>query len=475
MTRVASGHMIRLTSNSHEVTMAFNFLQYEQRQNFLLPPSLLEWVREDSLECFVSELIDQLEATGRLVSFYENYRSDGWGRAAYHPRMLVKVLVYAYCRGITSSRKIEKALESEVAFRFLSANQQPDFRTVSDFRKDNLAKLQGLFVEVLRLCQAAGLAKLGRVALDGRKVAGNAALDQNRNKEALEAEAKRLLTEAERVDAEEDRKYGKDKRGDELPEELRDPRSRMQRIAEACARLEEAERQEKEKQKKKVEKRKREEQETGKKKRGRKPKAPEKVADNKKKANITDPDSRILKTRRGWTQGYNAQAAADCESQVIVAEDVTQEENDVKQLGPMLDRCEEQAGQRPEVVLADAGYWSEDNARLEDERTELFVATTKDWKQRKAQREQGAPHGPIPKNATRKDRMERKLLTARGKAAYKQRGATIEPVFGQMVMRNLTRFWLRGIEKVKGEWSLWCTSHNILKLWRAGVVLKPAC
>jgi len=475
LTKVASEHMIRPTSIVREVTMAHNFLPYDERQNFLLPPSILEWVRDDSLECFVSELIEQLEATGKLVAFYENYRIDGWGRAAYHPRMLVKVLVYAYCRGITSSRKIAQALESEVSFRFLSANQQPDFRTISDYRKDNLARLQGLFVEVLRICQAAGLAKMGRVALDGRKVAGCAALDQNRNKEALEAEAKRLLDEAERVDAEEDKKYGKDKRGDELPEELRDPRSRMQRIAEACARLEEAERREKEKQEKKVEERKREEQETGKKKRGRKPKDPEKVVDNEKKANITDPDSRILKTRRGWTQGYNAQAVADCESQVIVAEDVTQEENDVKQLGPMLDRCEEQSGQRPEEVLADAGYWSDDNARLEDERTELFVATTKDWKQRKAQRERGAPRGRIPKDATLKERMERKLLTERGKAAYKQRGATIEPVFGQMVMRNLVRFWLRGIAKVKGEWSLWCTSHNILKLWRAGVVLNPAC
>ena len=475
MTKDASERRIRPISVLQAVPMARNFLPYEERQNFLLPPSILEWVREDSLECFVSELIEQLEAKGRLASFYENYRIDGWGRAAYHPRMLVKVLVYAYCKGITSSRKIAQALESEVAFRFLSANQQPDFRTVSDFRKDNLAKLQGLFVEVLRLCQAAGLAKMGRVALDGRKVAGNAALDQNRTKEALEAEAKRLLAEAERVDAEEDRKYGKDKRGDELPEELRDPRSRLQRIAAAYARLEEAERREKEEQEKKIEERAREEEETGKKKRGRKPKDPQEVVNNDKKANITDPESRVLKTRRGWTQGYNAQAVADCDSQVIVAEDVTQEENDVKQLGPMLDRCEEQAGRRPEEVLADAGYWSHDNARLEDERTELFVATTKDWKQRKAQRERGAPRGRITKDATLKERMERKLLTRRGKEAYKQRGATIEPVFGQMAMRNLVRFWLRGIAKVKGEWSLWCTSHNILKLWRAKVALKPAC
>jgi transposase len=455
--------------------MGHNFLPYEQRQNYLLPPSIIDWVRPESLECFVSELIDQLGDKGRLEVFFVGYREDGWGRAAYHPRMMVKVLVYSYCKGITSSRKIAQAIEGEVAFRYLAANQQPDFRTISDFRKNRLVALQGLFVEVLRLCQEAGLAKMGRVALDGRKVAGNAALDQNRNKEALEAEAKRILEEADRVDAEEDEKYGKDKRGDELPEELRDPRSRAQRIAEAYARLEEAERREKEKQEKKLEEREREEEETGKKKRGRKPKDPEEVVDKEKKANITDPDSRILKTRRGWVQGYNAQAVADCETQVIVAEDVTQEENDVKQLEPMLLRCEEQAGERPKEMLADAGYWSEENAKLEDDQTELFISTTKEWKQRKAQREKGTPRGPIPRDATLNDRMERKLLIRRGRNAYRERGSTIEPVFGQMVMRGLTRFVLRGYTKVKGEWSLWCTTHNLLKLWRSGYVPNPAC
>ncbi len=170
-----------------------------------------------------------------------------------------------------------------------------------------------------------------------------------------------------------------------------------------------------------------------------------------------------MKTRRGWLQGYNGQAMADCDSRVIVAQDVTQAENDVNQLAPMLQSCEEQAGRRPEEVLADAGYWSDENAGLEDKTTELFIATKKDWKQRQAQREKEAPRGRIPSNATLRERMERKLLTKRGRKAYKKRGATIEPVFGQMAMRGLNRFWLRGIGKVKGEWSLWCTTHTDMR------------
>jgi len=204
----------------------------------------------------------------------------------------------------------------------------------------------------------------------------------------------------------------------------------------------------------------------------RKPTAPAQVVDHEAKANLTDPDSRILKTRQGWVQGYNGQAMADCTSQVIVACAVTHEENDVRQLAPMLERCEAQAGERPKKLIADAGYWSDTNAALADATTALFIATTKAWKQRKALRDKGCPKGRIPKDATARDRMERKLLTRVGQAIYKLRSCTIEPVFGQMSMRGLTRFWLRGLEKVTGEWSLWCSTHNLLKLWRAG--FRPA-
>lgn len=448
--------------------MGYNFLPYQENQLFLLPPSVSEWVAEDSLARFVSDVVDHLDETGRLAAFYEGYRKDGWGRAAYHPRMMVKLLMYAYSEGVTSSRRIAQRCERDVAYRYLTANQQPDFRTVSDFRKAHLGRLQALFVEVLRLCQEAGLAKMGRVALDGRRVAGNAALDQNRTKEGLEEEVRRILEEAERVDAEEDRQHGKDRRGDELPEGMRTKADRLGRLREAQGRLEEAEHKAREEQVEKIAERGRQEQACGKKKRGRKPKAPEAVESPEAKANVTDPQSQILKTKKGWVQGYNGQAVADCTTQVIVAQDLTQQANDVQQLEPMLRRCDEQAGQRPRELLADAGYWSEDNAKLGGETTELFVATLKDHKQRKALQKSPAPRGRIAKTATVRDRMERKLLTKRGKAAYRERGKTIEPVFGQMVNRGLVRFLLRGFEKVRGEWSLWCTSHNLLKLWRSG-------
>jgi len=465
--------------------MAYNFLPYDEEQLYLLPASIAEWVKDDSLARFVGETVDLLDRRGQLDGFYEGYRRDGWGHPAYHPRMLVKVLVYGYCMGVTSSRKLAAGCENDVAFRYLAANQQPDFRTISDFRsggvvaglglttppRDHLSALNELFVEVMRLCMEAGLVKLGRVALDGRKIAGNASLDQNRDEEWLQGEVAKLLAEAERVDAEEDTKYGEKERGDELPQGLRTGEERKTRLEAALKRIEEKKRQAAVKQERKIEERRREETEKGKKKRGRKPKDPETAAleaAKRTKANVTDPESRIMKTRRGWVQGYNGQAVADCESQVIVAQDLTQEENDVRQLGSMLKRCEEQAGRRPDELLADAGYWSEENAKLASEETELFIATTKDWKQRKAMREAPPPRGRIPKGLSVRDRMERKLLTKRGREAYKQRGSTIEAVFGQMVMRGLVRFLLRGSKKVRAEWSLWCTTHNLLKLWRSG-------
>lgn len=448
--------------------MPYNFHPYDDKQCYLLPPSIEDWVSDDSLARFVSDVIEHLDGAGKLRGFYEGYREDGWGRAAYHPRMMVKILVYGCCVGVTSSRKLAAACGDVVAFRFLSANSRPDFRTISDFRKHHLEALSDLFDEVLGLCGEAGLVKMGRVALDGTKVKGNASLSANRKQDWIKAEVARILAEAEAVDAAEDELYGKDKRGDELPEGLRNPKDRLRRLKEAQARLEERERKAKEEQEEKIARREEEEKASGQKKRGRKPKAPDEVSKREAKANVTDPDSRIMKTRTGWKQGYNGQAMADCESQVIVACDVTQEENDVRQLEPMLNKCEAQAGRRPEDLLADAGYWSEANAKLQTDETELFIATTKDWKRRKALRDAGSPRGRIPKNATVKDRMERKLLTKRGREAYKQRGSTIEPVFGQMGTRGLREFLLRGIGKVKTEWSLWCSTHNLLKLWRSG-------
>jgi len=457
--------------------MGYNFRPYDQDTQYLLPPSIADWVSQGSLARFVNDVVEDLHRRGRLNVIYHAYRADGWGAAAFHPRMMVKVLLYAYSQGVTSSRKIAWALENDVGFRYLAANEQVDFRTIALFRSRHLEALETLFVEILRLCKEAGLVKMNRVALDGHKVPANAAMEQNRTleglqaeKEKLQAEVRAMLEAAEQTDRAEDSLFGPDKRGDELPEGLRTKQERLERIAAAHKRLQEAEQKARQAQAQKIEQRAQEEAQTGRKKRGRKPKDPEAAVNKQAKANMTDPDSRIMKGRHGFVQAYNGQGMVDCESQVIVAQALTQDENDVNQLAPMLEQCEEQAGERPKESVQDAGYWSEENAKLETDKTQLFIATTKDWKQRKALREKGVPQEPLPENAALKERMEYKLLTEYGRAAYKERSATVEPVFGQMITRGLVRLVLRGFAKARGEWSLWCTTHNLLKLWRSGFV-----
>lgn len=454
--------------------MSYNFLPYEPDQLFLMPPAISDWVKEGSLAGFVSDLVDELDAEGELAAFYAAYRTDGWGRAAYHPCMMVKVLLYCYCVGVRSSRRIARALEQDVSLRYLAANQQPNFRTISDFRKDHAAALMRLFGSVLELCKEAGLVELGVVALDSRKVAGNAAADQNRTHPALQREIEEIFAEAERLDREEDERFGEDVRGDELPEGLRTSADRLRRLKEARDRLATEAEQARQEQQEKIETRAEKERRTGRKPVGRPLKRTEAIIDHRKRANTTDPESRLIRTRRGWIQGYNAQALADCDSQVIVAQLVTQAEVDVNQLGPMLDQVKENVGRTPQACAADAGYWSEANAALEGE-TELFIATAKGWKLKEQVDEQGPPRGRIPKSLSPLDRMERKLRTKRGQEIYQKRACSVEPVFGQMEGRGLNRFLLRGVEKVSMEWSLFCTTHNILKLWRKlGAQMMPA-
>jgi transposase/IS5 family transposase len=446
--------------------MSYNFLPYEQDQLLLMPPSLAEWVSEDSLARFVSELVDAMQARGELAAFFAAYRADGWGRAAYHPCLMIKVLLYCYAVGVRSSRRIAQTLEHDIAVRYLAANRQPDFRTIADFRTTHLAALEQLFGSVLALCRDAGLAEMGVVALDGRRVAANAALDQNRKQASLEREIAAILAEAERVDREEDAQYGIDVRGDELPEGLRTTAERRERLTAALDRLAANTARARAAQAAKIEARVEEERRTGKKKRGPKPTPPEAVGDPDKTANTTDPESRIMQSRRGWLQGYNAQAMTDSTSQVIVAQTVTQDENDLQQLAPMLAQVQANTGAVPKACTADAGYWTEANAALESGATELFIATTKHWKRKQELAKQGPPRGRIAQRLTPQERMERKLRTKRGQAIYRLRGCSVEAVFGQMEGRGLNRFWLRGLRKVQGEWSLFCSTHNILKLWR---------
>jgi len=500
--------------------MAYNFRPYAQAQSFLLPVDIREWVDEGSLAAFINDTVDLLETSGRLQSFFAPYRDDGWGNKAFYPTMMLKVLLYAYCKGVTSSRKIAELLECDIHFRFLAANQTPDFRTINLFRLRHIESFSTLFVEVLMLCREAGLTKAGTVALDGHKVAGNAALDQNRTLEQLRAQVDALISQAHQADLREDVLFG-DERGDELPQELRNPQERLDRIKAAQARLEELLTATRLRQEAKIAQRTEEEASTGKTKRGRKPKTPDQaqadLLDKEPKANTTDPESRILKGRHGYLQGYNGQAMADCESQVIKAHGLTQDENDQGQLEPMLYASIDQSGSVSGQVLVDAGYNSADNAALENRQEfsqiELYICQQKEWKERKAaaqlqeaveatvepQQEEPVQTSAaqtvivqaLPEQATSAqtvaavqtsttdsdsaeavERVRQRMNTPEGKQIYKKRAATIEPIFGQMINRGLTRFHLRGVKKVSAEWSLWCLTHNILKLWRANYAPK---
>ena len=451
--------------------MAYNLLPWDREQGYLMAPSMREWLSEGHLAWFIVDAVEEME----LSAFYVAYRNDGWGAAAYDPKVMVGVLLYGYCLGLRSSRRIARGLEEDVGFRVVAANLQPDFRTICRFRAEHEKALEDLFVEVLRLCHEAGLVKLGVVAVDGTKVAANAALDANRTHGAIEEEVQRMLAEAKAVDEHEDKLFGSEKRGDELPEGLGRRADRLERLKEAKERLERKAEETAKAAQEHLEQRQAEELVTGKKKRGRKPKVVESTPSERAKANTTDPDSRIMKSRNGYVQGYNVQAVVS-EDQIIVAIGVTQEANDVQQLTPMLLTLEhtlEAAGieERPKVGLADAGYWSEANMEACScpQMPELLIATTKDWKQRKLLRERGCPRGRIPKGLSLRDRMERKLLTKRGRALYKLRGVLVEPVFGQVKERQgFRRLMRRGVEAASSEAILIGTTHNLLKLWRSG-------
>ena len=432
--------------------MSYHFLPYEQDQMYLMPPSVQEWVREDSLARFISDVVDELAAKGRLAEFYAQYREDGWGAAAYHPVMMVKVLLYAYSTGVASSRKIAGAVEQDVGFRFLAANQTPDHRTVNAFRSQHRKALEALFVEGLELCREAGLVKLGRVALDGTRVQGNSAIERKQTRAQLEAAVQEMLSTAEAVDQAEDAQHGLVARGDELPEELRSANRRLQKLKAALAKLDEDRDKLRQAQQQLIDER----EKRDRRRRGRKPKDPGEIdLPAKTTVNTTDPESQILSTRRGWVQGYNAQAMTDCASQVIVAQQITQDHNDLQQLAPMLERCEEQAGARPELLLADAGYWSDDNSKAGGEKTTLLIALPT---RPKTVKSDASPE---------RKAMESRLGEEANQEAYAQRKSTIEPVFGQIRTRGLRSFHLRGRAKAALEWSLWCTTHNLLKLWRA--------
>ena len=432
--------------------MGKSYRPYYPDEELLLPPSLRDWLPEDHLAYFVSDVVDNLD----LSAMDAVYGTEKRGQPPYDPLMMTKVLVYSYCIGVFSSRRIETRLVEDIAFRVLAAGNHPNFRTISDFRKIHLKTLAGLFEQVLKIALEAGAMKVGRVAVDGTKVKANAskhkAMSHDRmleKEKQLKAEVQQLLEQAETTDAEEDARHGKDRRGDELPAELARRETRLKKIREA---------------KRALAARAREKTEAE----GSDPKQAK--PKEKDQYNFTDPESRIMKGADGFVQAYNAQAAVEADFQLIVGQSVTQATNDKEQLLPMVEKIEEQSGHRPEEILADSGYCSEKNLEgleSKDQPEQQIVGYIATERLKHGEYKEPCPRGPLPQGATRVDRMRRKLKTKVGKAVYAARKAIVEPVFGQIKQaRGFRQFLLRGIEKVRREWAMVCLTHNILKLYR---------
>jgi transposase len=424
-----------------------------------------DWLPGTDLVHLVLDAVEQMD----LSVFEAEYRTGGAGQAPFAPAMMLAVLIYAYANGHRSSRKVERLCERDVGFRMIVGEEVPDHSVIARFRRRHAERVQVLFVEVLELCRAAGLGRLGVVALDGTKVAANAALAANRTAKTIDEEVAAILAEAEASDAAEDAIHG-ELRGDELPAHLRRHEDRLARLLAAKERLAREAAERAAARQAKAEARAAEEAETGERKRGRKPTPPSAEVDPHAKANPTDPDSGIMKTAKGWVQGYNAQAMVT-EDQIIIAGVLTQDANDLHQLSPMVTAALvnlEMVSDEETVlgtVLADAGYWSEANADSETGEAKLLIATRKDHRQRAALRDLPPPRGRMPTHLTARERMERKLLTKRGRALYRRRGQTVEPVFGQMKgTQGADRFLVRGLTACAGEWTLHCVAHNLKKL-----------
>lgn len=439
--------------------MAKTFRPYEPDQIYLLPPSPSDWLPAGHLVFFVSDVVDTLD----LSAIYSTYAEER-GYPPYHPLLMVKILLYGYARGIYSARKLARACEEDVAFRVLCGENRPDFRTISDFRKRHLEAFAALFLQVLRLCQQAGMLKLGHVAIDGTKIKANASKHKAMSYARMQEEERRLkeeiaslLRKSEAADQAEDARHGADKRGDELPEELARRESRLKKIQEARAALEAAAR-------------------------GAAaeagtvgaPQEEEVKPAPKAQRNFTDPESRIMPASgKTFVQAYNAQAAVDHETQVIVAADVVQASNDKAQLVPMVEQSCENLEETPKIFSADAGYWAE--AALDVLKYYEIDAVVAPERIRHGHwREQQVLTEPIPEDLPLKERMRYRLQTEEGRSEYKKRMMSVEPVFGQIKQaRGFRQFLLRGHQKVTSEWKLVCAVHNLLKLFASGWLVRP--
>ena len=455
--------------------MARDFRRPERRQAFLLPPDMQDWLPQDDIVHLVLDAVSLMD----LSKYEEEHRVGGVGQAPFAPSMLLSLLIYAYSHGVKSSRAIERLCRRDAGYRYIVGEHVPDHSVIARFRRRHIDRLQAVFATVLRMCRDAGLIRLGLVVLDGTKVKANASLDANRSAATIDEQVTRMLAEAESADQREDRQFGPEGR-EGLPRALSRREDRLARLRASKAKLESEAEAAAARQQAKIDARSVEEQGSGKRRRGRKPKPAAGNIDPERVANPTDPDSRIMKTRRGWVQGYNVQAVVTPQ-QIILASEVTTAANDVQQLQPMLSKAQAMV----ELVLgedavlgaaaADAGYWSEENAVSQTEECELFIATRQDRKQRAELRDAASPRGRMPKGLSARGRMQRKLRTKRGRAIYAQRGASVEPVFGQMKDRQgAGQFSMRGLAACQGEWQLHAAVHNLRKLHRESVRSRAA-
>ncbi|CAN5178564.1 hypothetical protein BH18ACT4_BH18ACT4_15600 [soil metagenome] len=489
--------------------MAYEYKVPLRDQLFLLPPSIADWLPEEHLVWFVLDVVAVVD----LSAFHARHPNDGAGRPAYDPEMMLALLLYAYCRGLRSSRRIEAACRADLAFRAICTDVVPDHIALARFRSHHEKTIRAVFIDVLALCAKARLASLGTIAIDGTKIAADAALGANRPEASIAAEVEAILAQAGRADEAEALQPSV---GSELPAELSRRGSRLARLRAALGEIGVERRASAEAEEEKA-KRLATDAAEGKRPRGTASKDPtealaraeadvaalkvrsDKAATTLSKleaisllgkaeerlraaakaaaqapvppaaqANTTDPQSRIMKTASGWVQGFNAQAAVNAQ-QVVVACAVTQDRNDVGQLVPMMAAVTANAtaaGIDGDIgtVLGDAGYWSEANATAPG--PDRLIATSKDWKQRRAARAMGTTTGPAPEGASALEAMEHRLRTEEGAAAYGRRSCTVEPIFGQTKEnRGIRRFMRRGLAAAESEWALVCATGNILKLY----------
>jgi transposase len=449
-------------------------------QPYLLPPSLQDWLPEDHLARFIAEVAETLD----LSAIYAAYqRKDGRGLSAYHPLLLTRLLLYGYCIGVRSSRRIEKATYDDLAFRYLAADQHPDHDTIAHFRRQHLEALAGLFVQALELCRQAGLVKLGVVALDGTKVHANASrlramkhAQMTAEETRLQSLVEQLLREAEQVDTAEDARFGQGRQEEVLPPELARVQGRLEKLRQAKQELEQQAQQRlaeaqytpsKPGPKRRDDPTPRLSEPERIKRKNKLKRARQEAAGPSRSYNFTDPDSRQMYDNglQRVVQCYNAQLAVDAERQVILAAELTQQVNDLQQLVPMSEAITSNVGAPPEVLLADADYW--DTMSMEDPKlTGMRLLISPD-----------AGRGKTPQRMLTNrlaQQMRRAIAEPEGKALYRLRKLTVEPVIGCIKEhRGMRRFLLRGLAQVAGEWKLICLTHNLLKLHRYGQ-LQPA-